>query len=73
MDDLIGRGGVVAGGSVMDEMNALFAPPGREAKMAGLKPKTVELHPYFKRPGSTYISFLRSLQSWKAKFLPTTM
>ena len=53
MDDLIGRGGggVVAGGSVMDEMNALFAPPGREAKMAGLKPKTVELHPYFKRPG----------------------
>ena len=54
MEDLVGRGMAVAGGSVMDEMNALFAPPGREAKTAaGQKQKTVELHPYFKRPGST--------------------
>ena len=52
MEDLVGRGMAVAGGSVMDEMNALFAPPGREAKTAaGQKQKTVELHPYFKRPG----------------------
>ena len=53
MEDLVGRGMAVAGGSVMDEMNALFAPPGREAKTAaGQKQKTVELHPYFKRPGT---------------------
>ena len=38
------------GRCLMDEINALFAPPGRgEAKNRG---KT-ELHPYFKRPGES--------------------
>ena len=39
-------------GSVMSEMIALFTPPGREAKKqfsAGAG--TVQLHPYYKRPG----------------------
>ena len=39
-------------GSVMAEMDALFTPPGRDAKRHGsLNPKPVELHPYFRRPG----------------------
>ena len=64
MEDLVGRGMAVAGGSVMDEMNALFAPPGREAKTAaaGQKQKTVELHPYFKRPGSKNHTIVRTLR-----------
>ncbi len=40
-------------GSVMAEMMALFAPPGRDSKRggAGLNPRPVELHPYYRRPG----------------------
>lgn len=39
-------------GSVMSEMMALFTPPGREArKQFGVGVGTVELHPYYKRPG----------------------
>ena len=45
-------------GSVMAEMMALFAPPGRDNKRGNggynnplLNPRPVELHPYFKRPG----------------------
>jgi len=52
-------------GSVMAEMVALFAPPGRESSGGGkrngaaaamssnlfLNPRPVELHPYYKRPG----------------------
>lgn len=34
--------------SVMEEMMALFTPPGRETKS---KLKKLELHPYYKRPG----------------------
>ena len=34
---------------VMDEMMALFAPPGRGDSSMGKG--HVELHPYFKRPG----------------------
>ena len=36
------------GRSVMEEMMALFTPPGRETKS---KLKKLELHPYYKRPG----------------------
>jgi hypothetical protein len=36
------------GRSVMEEMMALFTPPGRETKT---KPRKLELHPYYKRPG----------------------
>lgn len=36
------------GRSVMEEMMALFTPPGRETKS---KLKKFELHPYYKRPG----------------------
>jgi len=32
----------------MEEMMALFTPPGRETKT---KPRKLELHPYYKRPG----------------------
>ena len=46
-------------GSVMAEMMALFTPPGREAKKhfsqgAG----TVELHPYYRRPGKRRFNHL---------------
>jgi hypothetical protein len=43
--------GVEEGGRcLMDEINALFAPPGRglDAKNRASK---VEMHPYYKRPG----------------------
>ena len=40
------------GRSVMEEMMALFTPPGRETKS---KHKKLELHPYFKRPGKCFI------------------
>jgi len=39
----------VRSSSVMDEMAALFAPPGREARNA--QKSRIELHPYYKRPG----------------------
>lgn len=39
------------GGSIMDQINALFAPPGGDATVAKVPPETSELHPYFKRPG----------------------
>lgn len=47
-------------GSVMAEMMALFAPPGRDSKRGNgvtgalLNPKPVELHPYFRRPGKDH-------------------
>ena len=35
-----------SGRCLMDEINALFAPPGR-----GVAKNLKELHPYYKRPG----------------------
>ena len=39
------------GGCLMDEINALFAPPGRGGDKNRGNAKNTELHPYFKRPG----------------------
>lgn len=40
------------GRCLMDEINALFAPPGRgDAKKRAEAASKTELHPYFKRPG----------------------
>ena len=36
-----------SGRCLMDEINALFAPPGR-----GVAKNLKELHPYYKRPGT---------------------
>ena len=42
------------GRSLMEEINALFAPPGRGGdKMVG-SVTTVELHPYYRRPGKNW-------------------
>ena len=45
--------GVDDGGRcLMDEINALFAPPGRgDAKKRAETASKTELHPYYKRPG----------------------
>ena len=40
------------GRCLMDEINALFAPPGRgDAKSRAAAACKTDLHPYFKRPG----------------------
>ena len=39
------------GRCVMDEINALFAPPGRGDTRKSAKSGNTDLHPYFKRPG----------------------
>ena len=40
------------GRCLMDEINALFAPPGRgDAKKRAETASKTELHPYYKRPG----------------------
>jgi hypothetical protein len=47
-----------SGRSLMEEMMALFTPPGRETKS---KTKKLELHPYYKRPGTFVINFVGCL------------
>ena len=41
------------GRCLMDEINALFAPPGRGGNKNQGYAKNTELHPYFKRPGKS--------------------
>ena len=49
--------GVEDGGRcLMDEINALFAPPGRGDAKNRSKNNGDTLHPYFKRPGTTYLT-----------------
>ena len=52
--------GVDDGGRcLMDEINALFAPPGRgDAKKRAETASKTELHPYYKRPGLWITSIL---------------
>ena len=42
-------------GSVMEEMMALFTPPGRGRETKS-NHKKLELHPYYKRPGMSYFA-----------------
>ena len=53
---ILDEGAIAGAGSVMAEMRALFTPPGREAKRhqhyLELAGTTVELHPYYRRPGT---------------------
>ena len=47
-----------SGRCLMDEINALFAPPGR-----GVGKNLKELHPYYKRPGKK-VSFFPIFQTF---------
>ncbi len=44
-------------GSVMEEMMALFTPPGRGRETKS-NHKKLELHPYYKRPGMPYFTMV---------------
>ena len=41
------------GRCLMDEINALFAPPGRGGDKNRGNARNTELHPYYKRPGKS--------------------
>ena len=41
------------GRCLMDEINALFAPPGRSGDKNRGNARNTELHPYYKRPGKS--------------------
>ena len=51
-----GGGAYLEPSSVMDEMMALFAPPGRGDSSVERKAH-VDLHPYFKRPGLYFVVY----------------
>ena len=63
--------GVDDGGRcLMDEINALFAPPGRgDAKKRAETASKTELHPYYKRPGLWISSILSLLIGFMHKSL----
>jgi len=55
--------GIDDNGSVMEEMMALFTPPGRGRETKS-NHKKLELHPYYKRPGmSLYSNVIRLMWS----------
>ena len=60
------------GRCLMDEINALFAPPGRgDAKSRANAARQAELHPYFKRPGKKFCLFQNLKISYQLSYLPT--
>ena len=64
---MAGKPGIEDGGRcLMDEINALFAPPGRgDAKSRANAAKQAELHPYFKRPGKHKFGTFKILREIK--------
>ena len=53
---LLDEGSISGAGTVMSQMRALFTPPGRDARRhqqyLELAGTSVELHPYYRRPGT---------------------